>query len=202
MGLNLDYKEGQTPLDEEEKEGLLIKTISTHEELDEFEQQNIEEALLWLMRLKPKINKILTEDFIKTLHKKMFGKVWKWAGQFRKTEKNIGTNWVNIGIELKYLLDDTAFWIENKTFQNDEIAIRFKHRIVQIHCFSNGNGRHSRIMADIIMEFIFKNAIFSWGNSNLIKADEIRKKYIEAIKIADDGDIYPLLNFAIGENIS
>jgi len=196
MGLNLTYKDGQTPLDEEEKEGLLIKTISTHEELDEFEQQNIEEALLWLLRSKLKKTKILTEEFVKLLHKKMFGKVWKWAGQFRKTQKNIGVEWIKISIELKYLLDNVTFWIDNQTYPSDEIAIRFKHRLVQIHCFSNGNGRHSRIMADIIIEFVFKEEIFSWGNSSLLKADDSRKRYISALKSGDIGDMVPLINFA------
>jgi len=196
MGLELNYEDGQTPLDEEEKEGLLIKTITTHQELDEFEQLNIEQAIQWLMKRKLKKEKILTEEFIKNLHKKMFDKVWKWAGQFRKSEKNIGVKWVNIGVDLKYLLDDTNYWIKNKIYSCDEIAIRFKHRLVNIHCFPNGNGRHSRIMADLIIESIFKELIFSWNHSNMVKADETRKKYIEAIREGDKGNILPLIDFA------
>ena len=126
----------------------------------------------------------------------MFENVWIWAGKFRKSEKNIGVNWININVDLKILLDDTTFWIENKTYTSDEIAIRFKHRLVNIHCFPNGNGRHSRIMADIISESIFKNEIFSWNNSNMVKADETRKKYINAIRDGDNGNINPLLKFA------
>ena len=160
MGLEFDYKDGQTPLDEEEKEGLKIKSITTQGELDEFEQLNIEKAVEWTIHTKFKIEKILTEKFVKDLHKRMYGDVWKWAGEFRKTQKNIGIQWTQIGIELKNLLDDTKYWIENKTFPSEEIAIRFKHRIVSIHCFPNGNGRHSRMMADIIMESIFGNENF------------------------------------------
>lgn len=155
MGLNLEYQNGQTPLNEEEKDGLLIKTIGTLQELDEFEQLNIEKAIEWTIRSKFKTENILTEKFVKQVHKKMFGGVWKWAGNFRKSEKNIGVSWIKIGVELRCLLDDTKYWIENKTYSPDEIAIRFKHRIVKIHCFPNGNGRHSRIMADIIIETIF-----------------------------------------------
>lgn len=195
MGLDLKY-EGQTPLNEEEKDGLLIKTITTHGELDEYEQLNIEQAIEWTMRQNFKKDKILTEAFIKKLHKKMLGRVWSWAGEFRKSEKNIGVKWINIRIDLKTLLDDSKYWIENEIYHPDEIAIRFKHRLVNIHCFPNGNGRHSRIMADIIIESIFGKEIFSWNQSNIFKADETRKEYINAIREGDKGNIAPLMEFA------
>lgn len=195
MGLDLKY-EGQTPLNEEEKDGLLIKTITTHGELDEYEQLNIEQAIEWTMRQNFKKDKILTEAFIKKLHKKMLGRVWSWAGEFRKSEKNIGVKWINIRIDLKTLLDDSKYWIENEIYHPDEIAIRFKHRLVNIHCFPNGNGRHSRIMADIIIESIFGKEIFSWNQSNMFKADETRKEYINAIREGDKGNIAPLMEFA------
>ncbi len=196
MGLNLEYVNGQTPLDEEEKKGLLIKTITTKKELDEFEQINIEKAIEWTIHTNFNKDRILSEKFIKNLHKKMYGDVWKWAGEFRKLEKNIGIKWTQIGIELKNLIDDTKYWIENKTYSLEEISIRFKHRIVSIHCFPNGNGRHSRMMADIIMEFIFGKEIFTWHQSNMVKADETRKKYIATLKEADNGNIEPLIEFA------
>ncbi|OFY98616.1 MAG: cell filamentation protein Fic [Bacteroidetes bacterium RIFCSPLOWO2_12_FULL_31_6] len=196
MGLDLKYEEGQTPLSEEEKEGLLIKSITTHGELDEHEQLNIEDAIKWIINTKFKKDKILTEKFIKTLHKKMLGNVWAWAGEFRKSEKNLGVKWLSIGTELRTLLNDTNYWIENETYPHDEIAIRFKHRLVNIHCFPNGNGRHSRIMADIIIESIFAKKIFSWNQSNMVKADETRKEYIRSIREGDKGDIKPLIKFA------
>jgi len=196
MGLKLQYKDGQTPLDEEEKEGIKIKSITTQGELDEFEQLNIEKAIEWTIHANLKAERILTEKFIKYLHKKMYHEVWKWAGEFRKTNKNIGINWTQIGVELKTLIDDTKYWVENKTFSPEEIAIRFKHSIVAIHCFPNGNGRHSRLMADIIIESIFENEIFSWHKSNMVKANETRKAYIKALREADSGNIEPLMKFA------
>lgn len=198
MGLDLIYNDGQTPLNEEEKDGLKIKSITTQGELDEFEQLNIEKAVEWTIhaRLKPQV--IFTEKFVKGLHKRMYGDVWKWAGEFRRSEKNIGIPWIQIAVELKSLLDDTKYWIENKTYSPEEIAIRLKHRIVSILCFSNGNGRHSRMMADIIMESIFGNEIFTWHQSNMVKANETRKKYINALKEADNGNIKPLIEFAKG----
>ena len=196
MGLDLKHADGQTPLDEDEKEGLKIKSITTQNELDEFEQLNIEKTVEWTIHVNLKPEKILTEKFIKDLHKRMYGDVWKWAGEFRKTNKNIGINWTQIGIELKNLLDDTKYWIEHETYPPEEIAIRFKHRIVAIHCFPNGNGRHSRMMADIIMESIFKKEIFTWHQSNMVKPDETRKNYIIALREADNGNINPLIEFA------
>ena len=196
MGLELAYEDAQTPLSEEEKDGLLIKTITTHGELDEHEQLNIEKAVAWTLKSRFNKDKVLTEKFIKELHKKMLGDVWAWAGEFRTSEKNIGVKWISINVYLKVLLDDTRYWIENNTFSDEEIAVRFKHRLVTIHCFPNGNGRHSRIMADILMEHVFGKKCFSWNNSNMVKPDQIRKNYINAIREGDNGNIQPLLDFA------
>ncbi|MBN1251204.1 MAG: mobile mystery protein B [Bacteroidales bacterium] len=196
MGLELEYIYGQTPISEEEKDELLIKTISTRGELDEFEQLNIEDAIEWTIKQNFKPERILTIDFIKEVHKKMFGKVWGWAGSFRNTNKNIGVDKYEIATTLKILLDDCHFWIENKTYQDDEIAVRFKHRLVKIHPFPNGNGRHSRLCADIIISHVFGKKVFSWSSSNLVAQSDVRKKYLDAIYKADKGNIEPLLNFA------
>lgn len=196
MGITLQYKKGQTPINEEEKEGLLIKAISLQSELDEFEQLNIEKAVEWTIQANLKKDVILTEKFIKTLHKKMYGDVWKWAGTYRKSEKNIGVSWPLIGVEIKHLLDDAEYWILNKTYSPDEIAIRFKHRIVQIHCFPNGNGRHSRMIGDIIITSIFGKELFSWGKSNMKQPNQTREKYITTLKEADQGNLESLIIFA------
>ena len=137
---------------------------------------------------------ILNEKFIKTLHKKMFGDIWKWAGTFRTTERNIGAAPYEIQPKLRILLDDVKFWITNKTYTEKEIAIRFHHRLVQIHPFPNGNGRISRIMADLIMQsFGLKN--LDWGSGNLTEISELRTKYISALQEADRGDYSLLINF-------
>jgi Fic-DOC domain mobile mystery protein B len=196
LGLDFKYIDGQTPLSEEERDGLLIKSITTREELDELEQLNIEKAIKWTLDDKFSKEIILSEKFIKSVHKKMFGDVWEWAGKFRRSEKNIGIDWIKIGMELRMLLDDTKYWIEYDTYSPDEIAIRFKHRLVNIHCFPNGNGRHSRIMADIIIESVFGKEVFTWNNSNLVKPDNARTEYIDSIRKADTGIIEPLLEFA------
>lgn len=199
MGLDdLEYKLGQTPLDEDEKDGLLNQFITTRAELDELEQYNIQKAMQWVAARRRKFaaEEVLSEAFIKELHKRMYGEVWAWAGEFRKTNKNIGVDKYQIAVDLKNLLDDCTYWIENGSFPPDEIAIRFKHRLVSIHCFPNGNGRHSRLMADIISEKLFGNAVFSWGGRSLVDEGDTRTTYLQAIWQADGTLYQPLIAFA------
>lgn len=196
MGLDLEYIDGQTPIDEDEKEGLLIETITTKRELDEFEQQNIEEAMQWVFGRKFKAKDVFTEKFICNLHKRMYSNVWAWAGEFRKTDKNIGIDKYQIPVELKVLGDDALYWVEHETYTPEEFAVRFKHRIVSIHCFPNGNGRHSRLMGDIIIEKLFGEKPFSWGADNLYKEGDTRTTYLQAVKTTDNADFAPLLDFA------
>ena len=183
--------DNSTPLTEEEKQQLKSKWITTRTELNELETKGIADAEIWLLKNK---KDILNETFIKNLHKKMFGDIWKWAGTFRTTERNIGVAPYEIQPKLKILLDDVRFWIDNRTFSPKEIAIRFHHRLVQIHPFPNGNGRISRLMADLLMKQ-FGLPVLGWGSGNLTEISELRKKYISALQDADNGDYSSLLNF-------
>ena len=145
MGLEINYIDGQTPLSEEEKDGLKIPSVTTREELDEFEQLNIEKAIQWTFGKKIKAEELLSEKFVKDLHKRMNGDVWKWAGPFRISEKNLGIKSYLIPVQLKQLIDDAKFWYENNTFPSAEIAIRFKHELVSIHCFPNWKWKTFKI---------------------------------------------------------
>ena len=191
--IELDYPEGATPINADEIEGLLLTHITTRAELDRWEQDNINEALTWIEERKPK--DVLNESFMKLLHSKMFCNVWKWAGTFRQSEKSIGVSWYRISIELRKLCDDINYWIENKTFSEDEIAARFHHRLVSIHLFPNGNGRHARLIADVLLENILRRPPFTWGNANLVKSSDDRKRYIESLIAADGGEYKHLLEF-------
>ena len=183
--------DNSTPLTEEEKQQLKTKWITTRTELNELETKGIAEAEIWLLKNK---KYILSEDFLKTLHRKMFGGIWKWAGTFRTTERNIGVAPYEIQPKLRILFDDIKFWIENMTYPEQEIAIRFHHRLVQIHPFPNGNGRISRLMADLLMRKFGKQN-FNWGSGNLTEISELRKKYILALQEADRGNYTKLLEF-------
>lgn len=191
--IEFEYPEGATPIDANEMEGLLLTHITTRTELDRWEQDNINEALAWVEERKP--TEILNESFMKLLHNKMFCNVWKWAGKFRQSEKNIGVPWSKISVELKKLCEDVVYWIENKTFSDDEIAARFHHRLVSIHLFPNGNGRHARLTTDILLENILNKPPFTWGNANLVKSGDDRKRYIESLIAADRGEYKKLLEF-------
>jgi Fic-DOC domain mobile mystery protein B len=191
--MEFNYPEGATPLDPNEIEGLLLTHITTRSELDRWEQDNMNEALAWLEQRKPK--DILNESFMKLLHKRMFGNVWKWAGDLRKTKKNLGVPFYRISIEVKKLCDDVKYWVQNKTFTEDEIAARFHHRLVFIHLFPNGNGRHARLIADILLENVLAKPPFTWGSENLAAFGLDRKKHIDSLVAADRGDYGLLLNF-------
>lgn len=198
MGLKFDCGKGQTLIGDEECGGLKLLSVTTIGELDEFEQKNIEEAIIWSIGTKMNAQKLLSETFVKKLHERMYGEVWNWAGKFRTSEKNLGINSWKIGTELKVLLDDTLFWMDNQTFSEDEIAIRFKHKLVSIHCFPNGNGRHSRLMADLLSDKIFNKPVFSWGQSvaNGKHQGDVRTLYLKALKKADLGDYTELVRFS------
>lgn len=192
--MQFNNPEGATLLDPDELEGLKIKTITTRGELDRWEQENINAAIEWLSSRRNKAD-ILNESFVRKLHEKMFGKVWTWAGMFRRTNKNIGVDKTLIGIELRNLLDDVKYWIENKTYEPDEIAARFHHRMVFIHPFPNGNGRHARLIADVLLTDVLGLEPFTWGNGDLVHTGDVRHHYIEALRAADGHDYEPLKTF-------
>lgn len=190
----MDDPEGATPLDPDEVEGLKFPHIETRAELDQLEQQNIQEGYNWLTRQR-KYKDYLSEEFLKALHGKLFGQVWIWAGHFRKTGKNIGIDAVNIPTELRNLLDDARYWVEHETYNREEFAARFHHRLVKIHPFPNGNGRHARIMTDVILEKVLAVAPINWGAKILDTEGEHRRAYIQALRAADNNDYRQLVDF-------
>ena len=182
-----------TPLDAEEREGLAQTWITTRADLNEAEQANIDDAVAWTGRRRD--TEILTEGFVFELHKRMFGDVWSWAGSTRKTGKNIGVDPDQIHIQLGGLLRDAQYWIEHRSFSADEIAVRLHHGLVAIHPFPNGNGRHARLMADLLIAQLGGDP-FSWGGGTLRDIGTLRAEYIGALRAADNHDFTPLLAFA------
>lgn len=187
----IEQDDASTPLSPEEQERLIPSYITLRAELNEAEQANILEAEDWAFS-RPR--GVLSEKFLTDLHKRMFGRVWKWAGLRRKSGKNIGVDIHHITIELRNLIDDTRFWIEHGTYAPDEIAARFHHRLVWIHMFPNGNGRHARLAADLLLVYLGQPR-FTWGRDNLVDAGETRQAYVEALRAADKHDYGPLLAF-------
>jgi Fic-DOC domain mobile mystery protein B len=184
---------GATPLGPDEMLGLKLAWVTTREDLNAAEQANILEGLNWSRRRTR--TDLLTEQFVRRLHVAMFGLVWRWAGDFRQREVNIGVAPHTIPVALRDLVDDVRFWIENGTFPPDEIAVRLHHRMVLIHPFPNGNGRHTRMMADLVAGRLGQPP-FTWGSTILDAPGDVRRRYIESLRRADDHDIGPLLAFA------
>ena len=178
-----------TPLTPEEMRDLMPAHIAYRRELNEAEQENIARAQDWALKRR---RDLLTEKFVRELHRRMLGDVWRWG---RTSERNLGIAFYEIPMALRQLLDDAKAWIDYKTYPPDEIAVRFHHRLVQIHPFPNGNGRHARLIADLLVMEL-KRERFSWGSANLQDAGEVRQRYIAALQAADGHDIGPLLAFA------
>jgi len=187
--------DGNTPLSPDEQADL-IPNLATKEELNEFERANILLAYDWalaprnLRRQDP-----LTEPYLRGLHRRMFDETWKWAGLYRTTEKNIGIPHYQIRDTLGALLGDARYWLEHQTFPADETAVRFHHRLVSIHPFANGNGRHARLMADVLAR-MQDRPVFTWGGADIVAQGDFRRRYIDALQAADKNNIEPLLAFA------
>jgi Fic-DOC domain mobile mystery protein B len=191
-----DEPDSATPLTPSEREGLRQSWITHRGDLNQAERDNIVRGAAWARRLRGSdVSALLNDRFANELHKRLFGEVWKWAGTYRKTEVNLGIEPLRIPTEVRALFDDVRYWIEHKTYAPDEIALRLHHRLVAIHPFPNGNGRHTRLMADLLIERL-GGAPFSWGGGGLADQGQLRAGYIAALKAADNHDIAPLLAFA------
>jgi Fic-DOC domain mobile mystery protein B len=187
---------GQTPLDPDEAVELIPSWIATREDLDKAEQENIARAEIWAAGRTLAASKIVSERFIRQLHRRMFGNVWRWAGDYRHTDKNIGVPHWRVAEDVGQVLGNATYWVEHGVFSSDEIAVRFHHRLVWIHPFPNGNGRATRFAADLLIKSLGRQR-FSWGTD--VAPDDpkrTRDLYIEALQAADKGDVRSLLEFA------
>jgi Fic-DOC domain mobile mystery protein B len=184
--------DANTPLDAEEMQQLIPSYITLRRELNEAEQVNIAYASKWLSSRR---SDPLDEAFLRELHRRMFGQVWRWAGQYRKTARNIGVDANRVRMDTAQALDDARFWVANATYAPDEIAVRFSHRLVAIHPFPNGNGRLSRMAGDLLAVQLGRPQ-FSWGSHSLTDANVTRAAYIAALRAADAHDLGPLILFA------
>lgn len=191
--MKFDDVPGATPLDADTIAGL-IPALSTQAELNEFEERNILAAIQWAPR-----SRILRADYpnvtaLRRLHREMFSRTWRWAGEFRRFDTNIGVAWPYISSDLQLLCDDVRYWVEHDTHPWDELGARFHHRLVSIHPFPNGNGRHARLAADILLRQ-HGQAPFTWGRQSLTNAGAVRSAYIAALRAADLGELDRLLTF-------
>ena len=183
--------DGRTELSEEDRKGLLPTYIATRGDLFEAEQRNIAEVML---RRRPVVGKLLDDKYLRELHRAMFGNVWSWAGKYRTLGTNIGIEPSGVPAAVRNLVDDTKIWVDFETFPLDELAARFHHRLVAIHPFPNGNGRHGRIATDFLVAAMGVEP-FTWGKNLDVGTDELRGRYVDALRTADSDDISKLLEF-------
>jgi len=194
--LNLTYPQGATPLDPNDMEGLIPDYITTQEELNILEQRNVTAGIDWTECQKNP--DVLSVTFNYELHKQMFDQVWKWAGTPRTTDKNIGIHWKQIPIQLNNLFENTQYWIKNQTYKWNELAVRFHHGLVSIHVFPNGNGRHARLMTDMLLKSNNQKP-FTWGEKMYLSPIDVegraRNIYISSLRKADQNNFLDLIQF-------
>lgn len=189
-----DHPVGATTLDPDEVDELIPDHIATRAELNAWEQLNISRGAEWLQKKRGRAEPLLTQRVLREIHRRMFSDTWRWAGRFRQTLKNIGVPPERIVEELQHLLDDTQYWIDQDTFSAEEIGCRFHHRLVAVHPFPNGNGRHARLMTDALLRELGAPA-FTWGSGSIDDPGDVRSRYLRALRSADHGDYAPLLAF-------
>jgi Fic-DOC domain mobile mystery protein B len=193
--------EGASPLSPDDAKGLIPTWVATRADLNAVEQENIAKAIAWAStssRMRS-LASLMTEESVGTLHRRMFGGVWKWAGTYRQHDTNMGAHWPYISTQVRELLADVSAQTadaDHTPWPVDELAVRFHHRLVVIHPFLNGNGRHSRLAADLLAQALGEPA-FTWGSENLSDPGEARRAYLEALRTADRlYDYGPLVEFA------
>ena len=193
--MEFQYAPGATPLDPDEAAGLVPSHITTQADLNAWEQANILQAVRWIARQKKR--DLLTEGFVRDLHRRMFDKTWKWAGTFRQSNKNIGVDRTQVAVKLLNLLDNIRFQIDHKVFEPDELVVRFHHQLVWVHAFPNGNGRHARLMADVLAQQLGRPRM-TWGGADveLVSMGTVRDRYLKALREADQGQWSALIAFA------
>jgi Fic-DOC domain mobile mystery protein B len=190
--MKFEYAPGATPIDLNEAAGLIPAHLTLQRELNEYEEANILEATEWLFARRR--GDPLDERFIHLVHRRMFNQTWNWAGKPRRSDKNIGVSWYEIAARLRQMLGDVRAQIQHSAYSPHEIAARFHHRLVAIHVYPNGNGRHARLMADLLLTQLAGRQ-FEWGRGSLVAANELRTRYIAALRAADAGDCRPLFEF-------
>lgn len=190
-----DVDGGQTELSAEERKGLKPAYITYRSELNREEQENILKAEKWLLARRIAALDLADQAFICQVHKRMYGDVWDWAGKYRQSDRNIGVDYYRIHQEMRVFVDDVRYWLEHAIYSTDELALRFHHRLVWIHPFPNGNGRLSRLIADRLV-ISLGGPRFTWGRAHLVKAGDVRARYVDALRKADGHDLAALLVFA------
>jgi Fic-DOC domain mobile mystery protein B len=196
--LNFIYPAGATPIDPNEEKDLIPSNITTQAELNEAEYRNIVRARSWARGRTHR--HLVTVGFLERLHERMFGEVWKWAGTRRQNElqNEKFTPFYAIATETETVLADLRHRLlhapPNTQGQWDRLGAEFHHRIVKIHYFNNGNGRHARELTDLLLMH-YGQEPFTWGSGSLTSSGATRDRYIVALHAADDGDLALLTEF-------
>jgi len=192
--------EGATPLTEQELEGLRLAWVTTKADLNRAEAENILRARAKLQRTRRRrLFWYLDQSGLQALHKEMFGEVWNWAGTLRRRETNLGVDPVQIAVMLHDLREDVLAQVgdgKDTVYPIAELAVRFHHRLVAIHPFANGNGRHARLAAELLLADLGGSGLTWGGGGELVRISQLRTEYLIALRRADHGEFGALIEFA------
>lgn len=183
--------DGTTPLDPDEADGLIPGWVATRGDLDVVEQANVAAAMQWASRRRWSIETLLSDATVRDVHRRMLGDVWNWAGSYRTSEKNIGVPWADVRRAIHDLMADAMAWVDSER-PSESLLADFHHQIVSIHPFPNGNGRHGRLMTDLLATVIGVPPS-TWGRAPSIDIMVARRHYLDALSAADRGSLEPLL---------
>jgi Fic-DOC domain mobile mystery protein B len=193
--------EGATPIEPGDAEGLIPTWLATRADLNATENENIAKAMAWIASgAGPRtVAAWMTDESMRALHQRMFGDVWKWAGTYRRSDTNLGSHWPLVPAQVRDLTADVIVQTADPArlpWPPDELAVRFHHRLVVIHPFPNGNGRHARLAADVLVAALGE-PVFTWGAQDLGEKAAARASYLAALRLADESaDVGPLVAFA------
>ena len=164
-------------------------------DLNEAEAENILVAANRWYRRRLTLDSLLDDVAVRDLHRDMFGEVWAWAGSYRSRLLNIGVDPTQVPVAVRGLVDDAKYWFATDSpAEVDVAAVRLHHALVAIHPFSNGNGRHARLLTDLVLSVV-KAPAFTWGRRDLGPISEVRARYVAALRQADRGDYEALVEF-------
>lgn len=181
---------GRTSLTVQDLQGLKLPFVKTRAQLSAVEGPNIVSGKqATLTSRKSRVPNMLSVEYLRELHSRMFNDVWDWAAQIPSTElqNEFAASVPGIRPQLSILYADAIeYWLNDKRMTPEEFAVRVHHRVVKIHPFRNGNGRHSRLLADLLLSENFGLETFTWGGSAQLGAGDLyRQPYLEGLKAAD-----------------
>ena len=97
------------------------------------------------------LDDLLNDYFLRDLHTQLYGDIWMWAGRWRQYEVNIGVAPEHIAVELRSAMGNIGYrWERAADWTPRELGVAVHAEAVRVHPFTDGNGRTTRLLADLV----------------------------------------------------